>query len=93
MSAVVPADPRIQDVGFAKLQGSGIDHVMRTYEIVLGRASKDARPDVVLGDTKSVSRQHARIYFNFDSGWLTRPGASLIHAREILLFIILLSFI
>jgi pSer/pThr/pTyr-binding forkhead associated (FHA) protein len=68
MSAV-PAGPRLQDVGFAKLQGSGIDHVMRTYEIVLGRASKDARPDVVLGDTKSVSRQHARIYFNFDSGW------------------------
>lgn len=67
MSAV-PADPRVQDVGFAKLQGSGISHVMKKYEITLGRASKDARPDVVLGDTKSVSRQHARIYYNFDSG-------------------------
>lgn len=37
---IAPNDPRLQQCGFAKLQGEGIEHVMRKYEITLGRVSK-----------------------------------------------------
>jgi hypothetical protein len=55
-----------QKAGFAKLVGTDIDYLMRKYDIMLGRRSKNACPDVVLGDALNVSRQHARIYYNFD---------------------------
>lgn len=59
-------DPRIHQVGFARLRGSPcIDHIVNKYEIVLGRKNKNKPIDVSLGDTMSVSRQHARIYYDF----------------------------
>ena len=59
-------DPRIHRVGFARLVGSpGIDHVVNTYDILLGRRNKNKPIDVSLGETMSVSRQHARIYYDF----------------------------
>lgn len=60
-------DPRLKRVGFAKLVGENVDHIMRKYEIVLGRRSKATALDVVLGDMMSVSRQHAKIFYNFES--------------------------
>lgn len=63
---ISPSDPRLKSVGFAKLAGENVDHIMRKYEIVLGRKSKASPVDVVLGDMMSVSRQHAKIYFNFE---------------------------
>ena len=61
-------DPRLARCGFAKLVGEKVDHIMRKYEITLGRRSKATNLDVVLGDFMSVSRNHARIYYNFETG-------------------------
>ena len=59
-------DPRIHKVGFARLVGyPRIDHIVNSYEIVLGRRNKNKPIDVSLGETMSVSRQHARIYYDF----------------------------
>lgn len=59
-------DPRIHQVGFARLLGTPhIDHIVNKYEVVLGRRNKNKAIDVALGDTMSVSRQHARIYYDF----------------------------
>lgn len=61
-------DPRIHKVGFARLVGTpGVDHIVNKYEIVLGRRNKNKAIDVSLGDTMSVSRQHARIYYDFSN--------------------------
>jgi pSer/pThr/pTyr-binding forkhead associated (FHA) protein len=67
---VAPDDPRLQQCGFAKLvdEANSLDYVMRKYEIVLGRHSKSAGTDVVLGqENMNVSRAHAKIRWNFDS--------------------------
>lgn len=58
-------DVRIHKVGFAKLLGKNIDYVINKYDIILGRVNKNKPIDVSVGDTMSVSRQHARIYYNF----------------------------
>jgi pSer/pThr/pTyr-binding forkhead associated (FHA) protein len=58
-------DVRIHKVGFARLLGKNIDHIMNKYDIILGRTNKNKPIDVAVGDTMSVSRQHARIYYNF----------------------------
>lgn len=64
---VAADDPRLQQCGFAKLEGEHVHHIMRKYEIILGRKSKSKDTDVVLGDVMSVSREHAKIYYNFDT--------------------------
>lgn len=46
---VQPDDPRLQKVGFAKLEGPGIDFYAKNYEITIGRKSKSTKLDVVLG--------------------------------------------
>lgn len=46
---VSPNDPRINQVGFAKLLGDGIEVNAKKYEIVIGRHSKSSIVDVVLG--------------------------------------------
>jgi hypothetical protein len=56
--------------GFARIKGIGglthVDHVMRSYRIVLGRPNKSFEVDVSLGDTMNVSRRHGEIYYDFE---------------------------
>lgn len=51
---------------YAKLEGDDFSYYIRTLQVSLGR--KVTNPDAVdipLGNTKSVSRQHARLFYNF----------------------------
>lgn len=70
---VSPDDFRLQQVGFARLIGNDIDYLMCKYEITLGRKSKNTKLDVVLGDTMSLSRTHAKISYNFEQSKLKAP--------------------
>lgn len=63
--AMADMDARVKRCGFARLHGEEVDYIVRKYDILLGRKSKASAVDVVLGDHMSVSRQHARIYYNF----------------------------
>lgn len=57
------------EAGFAKLQGEDFEYYMQTYSIVLGRNSKKSSVDIdlsCLGGGMNISRQHARIYYDFD---------------------------
>nr|PNR28914.1 hypothetical protein PHYPA_027606 [Physcomitrium patens] len=57
------------DAGFAKLQGEDFEYYMQTYSIVLGRNSKKSSVDVdlaALGGGMNISRQHAKILYDFD---------------------------
>jgi hypothetical protein len=47
--AVQPDDPRLQKVGFAKLEGPGIEFYAKKYDIMIGRKSKSTPLDIVLG--------------------------------------------
>ena len=60
-------------VGFAKLTGIGDGndailepYFIQKYEVILGRQSKSANVDVVLGQSMNVSRCHAKIVYNFE---------------------------
>ncbi|KAL8167695.1 hypothetical protein V2J09_009194 [Rumex salicifolius] len=56
------------EAGFAKLQGENFEYYMQTYSIVLGRNSKKSTVDVdlsTLGGGMNISRNHARIYYDF----------------------------
>jgi pSer/pThr/pTyr-binding forkhead associated (FHA) protein len=68
MNASTPLeeDARVSKVGFAKIIGKDLDYVVNKYDIVLGRQNKNRSVDVSLGDVKSVSRQHARIFYDFE---------------------------
>jgi hypothetical protein len=68
-------DPRVARVGFAKLQGPGLEHFVTRYETTLGRRNKAAEPDVVVAapDNKGVSRHHASIVYNFELGCARSP--------------------
>lgn len=61
-------DPRVGRVAFAKLQGEGLEYFVRKYEVLLGRKSKSTELDIVLGDNMNISRQHAKIAYNFQLG-------------------------
>ena len=65
---VVATDARINRVGFAKLIGDNVNYIIRKYEVILGRKNKNKPIDVHLGDTMSVSRQHAKIFYDFTQG-------------------------
>lgn len=57
------------EAGFAKLQGEDFEYYMQTYSIVLGRNSKKSAVDVDLaglGGGMNISRQHARILYDFE---------------------------
>ncbi|KAJ9517033.1 hypothetical protein QJQ45_002540 [Haematococcus lacustris] len=64
---IAAGDPRLARVGFAKLEGDGIQYYLQKYEVILGRSCKDGSTDVVVGDKKALSRQHAKICYNFSS--------------------------
>lgn len=53
---------------YAKLEGDEFCYYIRTLQVTLGRkASTTDNVDVPLGNTKSVSRQHARLFYNFST--------------------------
>ncbi|KAL0083014.1 hypothetical protein J3Q64DRAFT_1751112 [Phycomyces blakesleeanus] len=54
---------------FAKLEeGNGLCHYIRTLKITLGRKSgQPGQVDIPLGNTKSVSRQHAQMNYNLET--------------------------
>lgn len=57
------------EAGFAKLKGEDFEYYMQSYSITLGRDSKKSTVDVdlhELGGGMNISRQHARIYYDFD---------------------------
>ncbi|KAJ2454437.1 hypothetical protein EV183_001563 [Coemansia sp. RSA 2336] len=49
---------------YAKLEGPGFCYYVRTLDVTLGRSS-GAGVDIALGDSKAVSRRHAKIQYNF----------------------------
>lgn len=52
--------------GYARIVGDGIDLFVRKFEVVMGRNSNKASElDIVLGDSMNISRQHAKIVYNF----------------------------
>ncbi|CAI9774432.1 unnamed protein product [Fraxinus pennsylvanica] len=56
------------EAGFAKLQGEDFEYYMQTYSIILGRNSKKSSVDLdlfSLGGGMNISRQHARIFYDF----------------------------
>jgi hypothetical protein len=62
-----PGDPRLQKVAYARIVGEGIDVYVRKFEVMMGRTSKSTALDVVLGDNMNISRQHAKLVFNFET--------------------------
>lgn len=57
-----------EQVGFAKLCGQGLEYVVQKYTITMGRCSKTTTVDLTLGNNMNLSRHHASIAYNFDSG-------------------------
>ena len=79
----------VEKVGFAKLmgtEGSDLDYTVKKYEIFIGRKSKSTPVDVVLGNSMSISRKHAKISYNFDTrNWeLTILGKNGVSVGKIL---------
>ncbi|QDZ19019.1 FHA domain-containing protein [Chloropicon primus] len=79
----------VKKVGFARLkgvEGSDIDYLLKKYEIFIGRKSKSTPVDVVLGNSMSISRKHAKISYNFDTrNWeLTILGKNGVSVGKIL---------
>ncbi|ORX63802.1 hypothetical protein DL89DRAFT_210801, partial [Linderina pennispora] len=55
---------------YAKLEGPDFCYYVRTLEVTLGRHPTSAHHesvDIDLGDSKAVSRRHAKIFYNFVS--------------------------
>jgi hypothetical protein len=51
---------------YAKLEGDDLCYYIRTMQVSLGRrVSKPDSVDIPLGNTKSVSRKHANLFYNF----------------------------
>lgn len=53
---------------YAKLEGDDFCYYIRTLQVSLGRkVTNPENIDIPLGNTKSVSRQHARLFYNFST--------------------------
>ena len=51
---------------YAKLEGEEYCYYIRTLQVTMGRQMTRANTvDIPLGNAKSVSRQHARLFYNF----------------------------
>ncbi|KAG0255014.1 Pre-rRNA-processing protein fhl1 [Mortierella polycephala] len=51
---------------YAKLEGDSFCYYIRTLQVTFGRkASSSDQVDIHLGPTKAISRQHARLFYNF----------------------------
>ncbi len=82
-------DADVEKVGFAKLKGAtgvDIEYTVKKYEIFIGRKSKSTPVDVVLGNSMSISRKHAKISYNFETqNWeLTVLGKNGVSVGKIL---------
>ncbi|KAJ1929406.1 hypothetical protein IWQ60_001209 [Tieghemiomyces parasiticus] len=65
-ASLTPPDPQSPVQAYAKLEGPGVCHFIRTLQITLGRRTSPTDPvDVDLGAVKAISREHARIAYNF----------------------------
>jgi hypothetical protein len=61
---VAPIDSNVH--AYAKIEGEDFYYYVRKLQVSLGRkVSVPENVDVPLGNTKSVSRQHARLFYNF----------------------------
>ncbi|KAF9908324.1 Pre-rRNA-processing protein fhl1 [Lobosporangium transversale] len=62
-----PADTPNEPVqAYAKLEGESFCYYIRTLQVTFGRkASSSDHVDIHLGPTKAISRQHARLFYNF----------------------------
>ncbi|KAF9580815.1 Pre-rRNA-processing protein fhl1, partial [Lunasporangiospora selenospora] len=67
VAAINPADSSSEPVqAYAKLEGDSFCYYIRTLQVTFGRkASSSDHVDVHLGPTKAISRQHARLFYNF----------------------------
>lgn len=54
--------------GFARLRGEGLDYVVRSYSVTLGRRAKERAADVPVSAHGAVSRRHAEIKYSFERG-------------------------
>ncbi|KAI8088034.1 fork head domain-containing protein [Gilbertella persicaria] len=62
----VAADSKETVQAYAKLEGEDFCYYIRTLQVTLGRkVKKPDNVDIPLGNVKSVSRQHARLFYNF----------------------------
>lgn len=53
---------------YAKLESEDFCYYIRTLQVTLGRrVKKPDSVDIPLGNIKSVSRQHARLFYNFST--------------------------
>ncbi|KAI8074097.1 fork head domain-containing protein [Gongronella butleri] len=52
---------------YAKLESKHFCYYIRTLQVTLGRKVHNNKVDIPLGNIKSVSRQHARLFYNFNS--------------------------
>ncbi|KAG0051154.1 Pre-rRNA-processing protein fhl1 [Gryganskiella cystojenkinii] len=61
------AEPSSEPVqAYAKLEGDSFCYYIRTLQVTFGRkASSSDQVDIHLGPTKAISRQHARLFYNF----------------------------
>ncbi|CAG8654905.1 hypothetical protein RhiirA5_353896 [Rhizophagus irregularis] len=51
---------------YAKLEGDNFCYYIKTLQVILGRKTSGSdQVDIHLGSTKAISRQHARLYYNF----------------------------
>ncbi|KAJ1920051.1 hypothetical protein H4219_001580 [Mycoemilia scoparia] len=59
-------DPQQQVQAYAKLEGPQLCYYMRTLSVILGRTTASNEDiDIDLGQSKGISRKHARIFYNF----------------------------
>ncbi|KAG0216482.1 Pre-rRNA-processing protein fhl1 [Mortierella sp. GBA43] len=66
-NAAVVAESSSEPVqAYAKLEGDSFCYYIRTLQVTFGRkASSSDHVDIHLGPTKAISRQHARLFYNF----------------------------
>ena len=69
-NAIPPIETKKESLGsveaYAKLEGDDFCYYIRALQVTLGRrVKKPDNVDISLGKTKSVSRQHARLFYNF----------------------------
>ncbi|KAJ3032480.1 transcription factor [Rhizophlyctis rosea] len=63
------AEPQTPVHAYAKLEGPEFTYFLRKLQVMIGRKVQPTDAvDVHLGNFKSISRQHARIQFNFMTG-------------------------
>ncbi|KAG0306445.1 Pre-rRNA-processing protein fhl1 [Dissophora globulifera] len=68
-AAVTLGDTSSEPVqAYAKLEGDSFCYYIRTLQVTFGRkASSSDHVDIHLGPTKAISRQHARLFYNFST--------------------------